>query len=92
MNTTLQVRMPKKLKEDTEKVFQSLGLDGSTVIRMFYTQISRTHRIPLSLEERDENGLTAAERADLDDALAHPEDITGTFDTAEDLIQHLHTL
>ena len=88
MNTTLQIRMPKKLKDDTEKVFQHLGLDSSTAVRMFYTQVSRTQSIPLSLEVRDENGFTAEDRADLDYALAHPEEVT-TFDSVEELIADL---
>lgn len=62
MTATLQVRMDTKLKHDAEAVFQEIGLDATTAVRMFYSKVARTQSIPfdLSLEkEREQSKLEA---------------------------------
>ena len=55
MNTTLQVRMPKKLKQDAEAVFKEIGIDASTVIRMFFAYIVRNKKLPPELTQLEKD-------------------------------------
>lgn len=49
MNTTLQVRMDAKLKKEASKVFKAMGLDLSTGVKLFLTQVVRTKSIPFEI-------------------------------------------
>lgn len=57
MNTTLQVRIDSKIKKDVAKIFESLGLDMSSGIKMFFNQVLIKKGIPFSV--RTENGYTS---------------------------------
>lgn len=50
MTTTLQTRVDAKLKRDAMKTFEAMGLDMSTGIKMFLTQVVRTNSIPFAIE------------------------------------------
>jgi len=56
MNTTLQIRINKKTKEKAKKIFNDLGLDMSSGINLFLSQVVNTESIPF--EPRTENGFT----------------------------------
>ncbi len=49
MNTTLQTRIDPKLKADAKKALESVGLDLSTGIKLFLTQVVRTQSIPFEI-------------------------------------------
>lgn len=53
MNTTLQTRIDKKLKEDAQKALKSVGLDLSTGVKLFLTQVVRTQSIPFDIFTAD---------------------------------------
>jgi DNA-damage-inducible protein J len=57
MVTTLQVRMDQSLKQEAENVFQEIGVDATTAVRMFYHKVISTRSIPFELKadkaERD---------------------------------------
>ncbi len=57
MVTTLQVRMDQSLKQEAENVFQEIGVDATTAVRMFYHKVIATRSIPFELKadkaERD---------------------------------------
>lgn len=57
MVTTLQVRMDQSLKQEAESVFQEIGVDATTAVRMFYHKVISTRSIPFELKadkaERD---------------------------------------
>ena len=53
--STLTVRIDSGLKEETAKVVENYGLDLSSVIRAFFTEIVNTESIPLSLDYRRTN-------------------------------------
>ena len=53
MNTTLQARIDSKLKKDASKAFKAMGLDLSTGIKMFLTQVVRTQSIPFEIFTAD---------------------------------------
>ena len=56
MNTTLQIRIDKKTKEKAKKIFSNLGLDMSSGVNLFLSQVVNTESIPF--EPRTENGFT----------------------------------
>lgn len=56
MNTTLQVRIDSKMKKDVSKIFESLGLDMSSGIKMYFNQVLIKKGIPFLV--RTENGFT----------------------------------
>lgn len=49
MNTTLQTRIDAKLKKDASKALKDMGLDLSTGVKMFLTQVVRTKSIPFEI-------------------------------------------
>ncbi len=49
MNTTLQTRIDAKLKKDAKKTLERMGLDLSTGVKLFLTQVVRTQSIPFEL-------------------------------------------
>jgi DNA-damage-inducible protein J len=53
MNTTLQTRIDAKLKNDASKAFKAMGLDLSTGIKMYLTQVVRTQSIPFEIFTAD---------------------------------------
>jgi len=56
MNTTLQVRVNSKLKKEATKIFESLGLDMSSGVKMYLTQVVLKKGIPF--QALTENGYT----------------------------------
>ena len=54
MTTTLQTRIDTKLKKEAKKALEAMGLDMSTGIKMFLTQVVRTNSIPFSITSVDE--------------------------------------
>ncbi len=63
MNTTLQIRVNKKTKEKAKKIFNNLGLDMSSGINLFLSQVVNTESIPF--EPRTENGFTVKREREL---------------------------
>lgn len=57
--TTLQVRIDEKTKGSAKKVFDKLGLDFSSAIKVFLNQVIMRQGIPFEL--LTENGLTPAQ-------------------------------
>ena len=59
MATTIQVRVDDKLKESTDVLFKSLGLDTSTAIRMFLVASMEAGGIPFAIrrESPEERAL-----------------------------------
>lgn len=53
MNTTLQTRIDAKLKKDASKALKAMGLDLSTGVKLFLTQVVRTQSIPFELFTAD---------------------------------------
>lgn len=69
MNSTLQIRIDHKTKEGARKAFAEMGLDISSGIKVYLTQVAATRRIPFELTaahlpEKTKRGLvTEATRA-----------------------------
>ncbi|HGI3478260.1 TPA: type II toxin-antitoxin system RelB/DinJ family antitoxin [Streptococcus agalactiae] len=48
--STVAVRVDVQLKDDETKLFQSLGLDMSTAVKMFLIQSVKTQSIPFEIK------------------------------------------
>lgn len=46
MTTTLQIRIDKKTKDAAQKTFHSMGLDMSSGVKLYLTQVMHTKKIP----------------------------------------------
>ena len=49
MTTNIQIRIDTKLKKDSEKLLDKLGLDFPTVFRMFLKKMNMVKGIPFSI-------------------------------------------
>lgn len=54
-SSSLTIRLDSELKSDATKVVEHYGLDLSSVIRAFFTQIVNTNSIPLSFDYEEPN-------------------------------------
>ncbi|OGH71730.1 MAG: hypothetical protein A2921_01255 [Candidatus Magasanikbacteria bacterium RIFCSPLOWO2_01_FULL_43_20b] len=59
MSNTVQLRVDKKTKQAVAGIFQSLGLDLSTGVKIYFQQVLRYKGIPFPLVT--ENGFTKEE-------------------------------
>ena len=62
-STTLQIRIDKKTKEETKKIFADMGMTLSTAIKLFLNQSRKTKS--LSIKGLTENGYTPEYEAEL---------------------------
>ncbi len=53
MNTTLQIRIDKKTKDAAQKAFRSMGLDMSSGVKLYLTQVAAEKRIPFPVLSAD---------------------------------------
>ncbi len=53
MNTTLQIRIDKKTKEKAQKTFNAMGLDMSSGVKLYLTQVVNTQAIPFPVVSAD---------------------------------------
>ena len=56
INTTIQLRIDKKTKEQAQNIFKKIGMDMSSGMKLFLSQVIRTKSIPFIA--RTENGFT----------------------------------
>lgn len=83
---SIHIRIPTKLKQEAEKVIEALGLDASSAIRLFYTQITLQQTIPFSLPKiriASPKTLKIIEEALADDTI-------GPFDNADEALKALY--
>lgn len=53
MNTTLQIRIDQKTKDAAQKTFHSMGLDMSSGVKLFLTQVVNSKTIPFTVMSAD---------------------------------------
>lgn len=86
----IQVRIDQNVKDEAQKVFESLGLSLSSAIKMFCTQSARTKKLPFDPNQAiTENGYTVAYEKEIleaeKEAMADPK----TYDSAEELFEDI---
>ncbi|MDR3322479.1 MAG: type II toxin-antitoxin system RelB/DinJ family antitoxin [Synergistaceae bacterium] len=60
--TNVQVRVPSELKQKADSLFESMGIDTGTAIRIFLAQSVGRRALPFDMTEpRDVNGYTPAQ-------------------------------
>jgi DNA-damage-inducible protein J len=75
-STTLQVRLPVKLRDEASMTLEEMGLDLPTAIRLYLTKVVKTRRIPFELEA--DPVVEAVEAIEVDEALQGRMDRIGT--------------
>jgi len=83
--TTVTIRMDKKLKEDAEKLFNELGLSLTTALTIFLKTAVREQRIPFALILSNPNEETEAAIKDIEEG----NNLHGPFKTIEELVESL---
>lgn len=85
INDVIQVRIDSKTKNEARKIFESLGLDISTAIKMYFKQVIYTKNLPYEI--RDENGMTLKKAQELRDAVEEGRNSKKSFKNAGDLLK-----
>lgn len=49
VSSVLIIRIEEKLKRRSQKIFKQMGFDLSSAVRLFLTQVVRTHGIPFKV-------------------------------------------
>ena len=63
MTTTIQVRVDAKMKKSAQAVFEKMGLDLSSGVKLYLSQVILEKGLPFT--PRTENGYTPAQEARL---------------------------
>lgn len=93
MMTTVQARIDTKVKKDTKRILDKLGLDFSSAINLYFRQITQKKGIPFRV--LTENGFTEEEEREM---LREIEDIrTGkkqalAFDSVDDMMRYVKNM
>lgn len=85
MNTSITVRTNDKLKMESQSILNSLGLDMSTAINMFLTQVVLKRAIPFSIDLEEPNEKTAKALAKAEKG----EDLSKSFNNVDELLEAL---
>jgi len=78
-STTLQVRLPVKLRDEAAVMLEEMGLDLPTAIRLYLTKVVKTRRIPFELDANPAvKTVETVEAIEVDEALQGRMDRIGT--------------
>ena len=79
VSTTLQVRLPVKLRDEAAVMLEEMGLDLPTAIRLYLTKVVKTRRIPFELDANPAvKTVETVEAIEVDEALQGRMDRIGT--------------
>jgi DNA-damage-inducible protein J len=88
---SVQVRLDEDLKKAAEAVFDNLGVDAPTAIRMFFKKVVATRSIPFMVAENPYH-FTPEEEAEILQAAEEsydPKNLDGPFHSAKEAIEFL---
>lgn len=90
-NTTkLQIRIDRSLKEAADEVFEEIGLDATTAVRLFFTKVAKTRSIPFRLRAEPEFSPEAEARIlQAWEESKDPANLIGPFNNMKDFIASL---
>ena len=84
--TSMTIRLNRQVKEQSQELFASLGLDMTTAINMFLRQSLIHNGLPFAVKlERDDSKILKALQVAEDD-----ETVYGPFDSVDDLMESLN--
>lgn len=84
-SSQLQVRIDAKTKKEVQKIFDGLGLDMSSAIKLFFRQTINSKNLPFEI--RDENGLTLHNVEILKESIASAKNNSKSFKNGSDLLK-----
>jgi len=84
-NEQIQIRIDSKTKNEAKKILDSLGMDMSSAIKIFFRQIINTKNFPCEL--RDENGFTLRNAEILRKSIANAKNSNRSFSKGSKLIK-----
>lgn len=82
---TLQVRIDDTLKNNSDSLFSSLGLDTPTAVRMFLTAAQEYHGFPFPISHQP---FLAESKEAMEDALLR-RNLHGPYTTAEEAVNSM---
>lgn len=86
---TASAKMDRDLKESTEKIFKSMGLNATTAITLFYKAVQLQNKIPFEIVgEPRYNEETLAALKEAQEIAAHPEKYK-TYNSAEEMMEDI---
>lgn len=83
--SSLTIRLDSNLKDEASRIVEHYGLDISTAMRAFLTQIVNTNAIPLSLDYEQPNEESLAAIRETNEMIANGSG--ATYRNGHDLIQ-----
>lgn len=90
MTQAIQIRVDQKLKKEADLIFEDLGLDTPTAIRLFLKKVVTSRSIPFELKStRTTNGFIPEFEDEVLKA-ASEEDQIGPFQSAKEALGALH--
>lgn len=81
----LQIRIDSKTKKEAKEIFDNLGMDMSSAIKLFFRQVINAKNLPFEL--RGENGLTLRNAEILRESIISAKNETQTFSSGAKLIK-----
>ncbi|MFA5169513.1 MAG: type II toxin-antitoxin system RelB/DinJ family antitoxin [Candidatus Paceibacterota bacterium] len=84
-NEQIQVRIDSETKNEAKKILDSLGMDMSSAIKIFFRQIINAKNFPCEL--RGENGFTLRNAEILRESIASAKSSSKFFKKGHDLIK-----
>ena len=75
----IRARIETKLKEDTEEIFKELGLDATTAITIFYSQVRIRRGLPFQVEIPNTTTRCTFEATDKGEGLTRCKDADDMF-------------
>lgn len=84
-NEQIQIRIDSKTKNEAKKVLESLGMDMSSAVKIFFRQVINSKNFPCEL--RDENGFTLRKAEILRESIADAKNSKKTFKNGRALIK-----
>ena len=77
---TIQVRIDDKIKAEADLLFESLGLDISTAVRIFIIKALNSKGIPFAVEQIESKPVKGNKRADMFGCLCDQYKMSDDFD------------
>lgn len=84
-NEQIQIRIDTATKREAKKILDSLGIDMSSAVKLFFRQIINAKNLPFEL--RGENGLTLNGAEALRESIISARNSTKTFKSGSSLLK-----
>ena len=88
----IQVRIDAELSARAERIFQTVGIDTPTAIRMFFAKVVVTGGIPFSVQNDTYTMYTPEEIEEIEAAYKasfNPRNLRGPFSTAKEMFDDI---